>query len=689
MKKIFALVAALICSFNLAVAQDSIQVRITADYTNANNTTNLITGLKHARIMNMLNYRIINTESNQWKLGGNSGSNSFWLGTNNNFPLIFRTNNTERGRFSNGGLFGLGTASPAYLLDVDARGLGGNPLRLQGLQAGTASTDSLLVISNGVVRRVNPASSLFAGSYWGLSANTLSGEASFGSLNNHNILFKQNNIERMRLNAFGVNIGAASSLGNSFTDDVPSLSVYPSFNNSAVSELLVNSPTKSQIVLETQNTNEALKLGIMDGAPYISSNETISQSATEFNGAVYLQPSVTANRMLFVDAQKEIRNTDFAQSQIVLLGGNAVSSVQNIGTTTNFALPFVTNNVERMRITDGGNIGIGTNNPTTALQVNGIITLAASGDRQLQFSKLGSNVFSLEQGGTGIYFYNVTGNSIPFFINNNSNIGFGTTTPANKVHIVGSNPLRLDGLQAGATTDSLLTSQSGVLKRLAISQLGTGNFWKIGGNTEGGVRNFGTTDNFALPLLTNNVERMRITETGSVGIGTNSPNSSAILDLTSTNRGFLLPRLTTAQINAISSPSVGLLIYDNSIPCLKIYTPTGWEVLGTSFIDGVVTTTTSYTANSSNRNVFCNNESSDIVVTLPPASITPIGFEITISRGNSTSSGAVSIQSSSPSTFLIQTLGKIMSNATNLTGVGGYGQSQTFVLSTSGWLNKS
>jgi hypothetical protein len=46
-----------------------------------------------------------------------------------------------------------------------------------------------------------------------------------------------------------------------------------------------------------------------------------------------------------------------------------------------------------------------------------------------------------------------------------------------------------------------------------------------------------------------------------VGIGTNTPISSAILDLTSTSKGFLPPRITAAQLNAISSPVAGLLIW--------------------------------------------------------------------------------------------------------------------------------
>ena len=49
--------------------------------------------------------------------------------------------------------------------------------------------------------------------------------------------------------------------------------------------------------------------------------------------------------------------------------------------------------------------------------------------------------------------------------------------------------------------------------------------------------------------------------TGSVGIGTNSPNSSAILDASSTTKGFLPPRMTHAQKTAIASPPQGLIIY--------------------------------------------------------------------------------------------------------------------------------
>ena len=52
-----------------------------------------------------------------------------------------------------------------------------------------------------------------------------------------------------------------------------------------------------------------------------------------------------------------------------------------------------------------------------------------------------------------------------------------------------------------------------------------------------------------------------------VGIGTPAPDPTSILDLTSTTKGFLAPRLTTAQRMAISSPAPGLLVYDTNVGC--------------------------------------------------------------------------------------------------------------------------
>lgn len=63
-----------------------------------------------------------------------------------------------------------------------------------------------------------------------------------------------------------------------------------------------------------------------------------------------------------------------------------------------------------------------------------------------------------------------------------------------------------------------------------------------------------------------------------VTIGTsNPPDPAAVLDLQSTNSGFLLPRLTTTQRNAISSPPVGLQIFNTTTQCVETYFNGGWR----------------------------------------------------------------------------------------------------------------
>ncbi len=62
----------------------------------------------------------------------------------------------------------------------------------------------------------------------------------------------------------------------------------------------------------------------------------------------------------------------------------------------------------------------------------------------------------------------------------------------------------------------------------------------------------------------------------SVGIGTATPNSSAILDVSSTSKGILLPRMNTSQRNAIVGPIIGLQIFNLDDQCTDIFDGTNW-----------------------------------------------------------------------------------------------------------------
>jgi hypothetical protein len=67
--------------------------------------------------------------------------------------------------------------------------------------------------------------------------------------------------------------------------------------------------------------------------------------------------------------------------------------------------------------------------------------------------------------------------------------------------------------------------------------------------------------------------------TFNVGIGTDTPNAKALLDVASTTKGFLSPRMTTAQRDAITSPPEGLEIFNTTTKKKNIYNGTAWEVV--------------------------------------------------------------------------------------------------------------
>ncbi|SHF47266.1 hypothetical protein [Chryseobacterium takakiae] len=57
---------------------------------------------------------------------------------------------------------------------------------------------------------------------------------------------------------------------------------------------------------------------------------------------------------------------------------------------------------------------------------------------------------------------------------------------------------------------------------------------------------------------------------GNIGVGTISPNGSAALDINVNNRGFLPPRMTNTERNAIGSPATGLIVFSTTDGCLQI-----------------------------------------------------------------------------------------------------------------------
>ena len=67
-----------------------------------------------------------------------------------------------------------------------------------------------------------------------------------------------------------------------------------------------------------------------------------------------------------------------------------------------------------------------------------------------------------------------------------------------------------------------------------------------------------------------------------VGVGTLNPDSSSMLDITSTTKGFLAPRMSTSEKNAITSPTKGLMVFDNDQDKFNYYDGSNWIQIETN-----------------------------------------------------------------------------------------------------------
>lgn len=121
------------------------------------------------------------------------------------------------------------------------------------------------------------------------------------------------------------------------------------------------------------------------------------------------------------------------------------------------------------------------------------------------------------------------------------------------------------------------TNQNAGVRLLAI---GTGTSY-IDGYSEGTTKAtnypiiFGSRINNTGTQITGSTTQ----ENGSPCVfGSDSYNASALVQINSTTRGFLPPRMTTAQKNAIATPAAGLVVYDTNLNKLAVFT-TVWETI--------------------------------------------------------------------------------------------------------------
>ena len=128
--------------------------------------------------------------------------------------------------------------------------------------------------------------------------------------------------------------------------------------------------------------------------------------------------------------------------------------------------------------------------------------------------------------------------------------------------------------------------------------LASAQTWSLLGNNDATASSkLGTINSQPVRIFVKNSEKMRVDSQGTVSIGSTTPNASAILDIASTNRGILAPRMTLNQRNNIPSPATGLLIYQtNSSPGFFMFNGTTWTAVTPSRANTTLSNLTAPTA---------------------------------------------------------------------------------------------
>ena len=236
---------------------------------------------------------------------------------------------------------------------------------------------------------------------------------------------------------------------------------------------------------------------------------------------------------------------------------------------------------EKMRITSAGNVAIGATTANARLDVRAPGALSTDIAFKIRNSANTADLFN---------------------VNGLGNVGIGPLTPTEILEVSSTATTGL------AITRNALANAS----RLFFKTTGTYN-WSIG--LRGSRNDLSIFNETSIEALTIN------STTNNVLINTTTDIPSSKLTVESTTQGFLPPRMTTTQRNAIVTPVTGLIVYDNTLLSLYQFNGTAWVAVGagggsTKSINSVSTNTAAGSSASTDYFYFA---SGTINITLPTA----------------------------------------------------------------------
>ena len=360
-------------------------------------------------------------------------------------------------------------------------------------------------------------------------------------------------------------------IGNGTTTPTARLQVKGSGATSATTALLVQNSAGTDM-LKVQDDSSLLMYRASNGAELLKIGESGGNAILYANG--------NSNRSLVLGYQNTL--TAFNQTEFKTYNGTGYS--------------------EAMVITGNSNtsqfVGIGETTPTAKLQVKGSGNDATTTALLVQNSD-GTDMLSVKDDLSVVFNSTITSASstLRFDVGgvgtirmNSDKVAIGgNTTPTARLHVKGSGA-------TSATTALLVENSAGteLLKVVDDGQLeiksnsgrvsttsGTSIFSYSSGG--GGVLDVNPSNNNSVKFRARGDNDTFLIQTNpagdNVGIGASSPDSTAKLQVDSTTQGFLPPRMTDAERDAITTPAAGLMVYNTTTNKAQCYNGTAWQDL--------------------------------------------------------------------------------------------------------------
>ena len=344
-----------------------------------------------------------------------------------------------------------------------------------------------------------------------------------------------------------------------------------------LSDVTLSSPTTNQ-VLQYNGTawvNATFVAGINSLNGLTATTQTF---ATGTNGTDFAITSTTSTHTFNLPTASALNRGALSSADWTTFNGKVGGSG-----TTNYLPKWTSSSVlgNSLIQDDGSNVGIGTA-PTTigafrVLSINGssgsILDLLSNGTSQFQIQT--TSTTNALAGQTNLPMTFATNGSERMRIfgsTGNISIGYGVSPTDTGFRLDVSGTARVSG---NFTAGSLGTSN---LHTFYVGVVGVSSNFRIINRDGNPVCTISGDGRFSLSGPTNGFAAF-INRPTVINDNQYNGTSSAVLELQSTTRGFLPPRMTNAQMVAIVTPATGLMVYDTTNNKVNVYNGSDWTAL--------------------------------------------------------------------------------------------------------------